>query len=192
MVAPRGMSHEQQFVRERQDICFSNGCDDVCDHRSDITFVRTRRHEQIRPSRHVAFPDLGFRDGVFHRLRDSGIKTFPPGIIHMQFHFLTAKQKQPGRLNPSGRKEYNDPNLGTGGNPLYTMPPGYSVLHAISPVVYHGIIEHSAGLSLRHVLYQTNAIAFLMGRGIPFPQALYIVESWEQYERFPYFEDMPV
>jgi hypothetical protein len=75
---------------------------------------------------------------------------------------------------------------------LYTMPPGYSVLHAVSPVVYHGIIEHSAGLSLRHVLYQTNAIAFLMGRGIPFHQALYIVESWEQNERFPYFEDIPV
>lgn len=74
----------------------------------------------------------------------------------------------------------------------YHMHPGYPVLYAVTPAVNHGIIEHSYGLSLRHVLYQTNAISYLMGRGIPYPQALQTVESWERNERFPYFEQMPI
>ncbi|SEN23264.1 hypothetical protein [Lihuaxuella thermophila] len=69
---------------------------------------------------------------------------------------------------------------------------GFPVLSAISPAVYHGIIEFGAGQSLRHVLYQIGAISFLMGRGMPYQQALSIVESWEQDERFPYFEDTPI
>jgi hypothetical protein len=68
----------------------------------------------------------------------------------------------------------------------------FSVLSAVSPAVYHGIIEFGAGQSLRHVLYQMCSISFLMGRGIPYQQAVSIVESWEQNERFPYFEDTPV
>ncbi len=75
---------------------------------------------------------------------------------------------------------------------MHFQHPGFPVLSAVSPAVYHGIIEFGAGLSLRHVLYQMCAISFLMGRGIPYPQALSIVESWEKNERFPYFEDIPV
>ncbi|MFC4075989.1 hypothetical protein [Salinithrix halophila] len=74
----------------------------------------------------------------------------------------------------------------------HPMPPGFPVLQSVSPAVYHGIMEHAAGLSLRHVLYQTNAIAFLMGRGLPYPQALRTVESWERNEQFPYFEGQPI
>ncbi|WP_018131459.1 hypothetical protein [Effusibacillus pohliae] len=68
-------------------------------------------------------------------------------------------------------------------------PTAQQVLSAVEPVVRHGIFEGiEEGQPFVHVVRQVAAIAYLMGMGMPYLQAVRMVESWEVDEKFPGFE----
>lgn len=68
-------------------------------------------------------------------------------------------------------------------------PTAHQILSAVEPVVRHGIFEGiEEGEKLDHVLRQVSAIAYLMGMGMPYLQAVRTVESWEVNEKFPGFD----
>lgn len=66
------------------------------------------------------------------------------------------------------------------------QPMAQQVLRLVEPVVRYAAYEQQVeGASIRHTIREVAAIAYLMGRGLPFPQARRIVESWEIDEKFP-------
>lgn len=63
------------------------------------------------------------------------------------------------------------------------------VLSQVRPLVQYAAYEQQVeGGSPSHTILEVAAIAYLMGRGLPFRQARRLVESWEVNEKFPGFE----
>lgn len=53
----------------------------------------------------------------------------------------------------------------------------------VMPAVQHSLRE--TPISLNHAVTEAALIAYMIGRGYSYRQAIWIVESWEQHEIFP-------
>lgn len=97
-------------------------------------------------------------------------------------------QTGPGQMGGPGYPGYPGGDTAyPGAHPGAGMPSvAHQVLNQIRPVVHYAITEQTVEkASPRHTLFEVAAIAYLMGRGMPFGQARQLVESWEIDEMFP-------
>lgn len=88
----------------------------------------------------------------------------------------------PGGPAPGGPPQWGGGQ--PGGQPLARQ-----VLSQVRPLVQYAAYEQQVeGGTLSHTILEVSAIAYLMGRGLPFRQARQLVESWEVNEKFHGFE----
>jgi hypothetical protein len=64
------------------------------------------------------------------------------------------------------------------------MPDYQRTIMLVMPAVRHSLRE-ARPVSVKHSVTEAALIAYLIGRGYDYHQAVRIVESWECYESFP-------
>ncbi|AHF10911.1 MULTISPECIES: hypothetical protein [Dehalobacter] len=78
------------------------------------------------------------------------------------------------------RPPYDGPGPGT-----YSMMPDYhQTMMQVELAVRHGMREVGT-VNVRHGVMETALVAYLLGKGFDYYQAVRIVESWERNETFP-------
>lgn len=78
------------------------------------------------------------------------------------------------------RPPYEGPGPG-----MYSMMPDYNhVMMQVMPAVRHSMKE-ARTVNVKHAVTEAALIAYLIGKGLDYYQAVRIVESWEQHEGFP-------
>lgn len=64
------------------------------------------------------------------------------------------------------------------------MPDYNRALMMVMPAIRHSLRE-AGPVSVNHAVTEAALIAYLIGRGYDYSQALRIVEHWERFESFP-------
>jgi hypothetical protein len=78
------------------------------------------------------------------------------------------------------RPPYGEPNPSM----APVMPDYRRTLMLVMPAIRHGLRE-TRPVSVKHAVTEAALVAYLLGQGYDFHQALRIVEYWERYESFP-------
>lgn len=76
------------------------------------------------------------------------------------------------------------PYQGPGYGIPHTMPDYNRAMMHVMPVIRHSLREIKP-VGVKHAITEASLIAYLIGKGYDFYQAVRIVESWERNESFP-------